>query len=213
MTRKDAERQARQKFVVETARNLFAARGVENTTMEDIARAADYTRRTLYAYFKSRDEISLMVFIEDLKKRWAYQKREIKKAGNGLDKIILWAKLFYDFSRKNPHSLRMHYYWDYLGIDRSKISRSVFETFEEINDDLAEGLREIFKLGVKDGSLRKDIEVDLTISQFLYTLRSVVNRALSAGYSFAEFKPDKYVEHYLDLFARGIKNQKEQNHD
>ena len=213
MTRKLMEREARQKFVVDAARQLFAEQGIENTSMEDIADAAGYTRRTLYAYFKSRDEISLMVFVEDLKNRWEFQKKQIAGTKTGLDKILLWARSFYEYSQNNPHTLRMHFYWDYLGIDRDKISRDVFGAFEAVNDELAEGLREIFRSGVKDGSLRPDLKIDLCISQFLYTQRSVVNRALLPTYSFADFKPDKYIEHYLDLFTRAIRNQKEQNHE
>lgn len=39
------------------ARQLFAHKGVENTTMNDIASASDKGRRTIYTYFKSKTEI------------------------------------------------------------------------------------------------------------------------------------------------------------
>jgi AcrR family transcriptional regulator len=43
--------------LVDVARQLFAKEGVENTTMNDIALASKKGRRTLYTYFKSKDEI------------------------------------------------------------------------------------------------------------------------------------------------------------
>lgn len=46
----------REKFI-EVARQLFARKGVENTTMNDIASASDKGRRTIYTYFKSKREI------------------------------------------------------------------------------------------------------------------------------------------------------------
>lgn len=46
----------RDKFI-EVARQLFARKGVENTTMNDIASASDKGRRTIYTYFKSKREI------------------------------------------------------------------------------------------------------------------------------------------------------------
>ena len=46
----------RQKFI-EVARQLFARKGVENTTMNDIASASEKGRRTIYPYFKSKREI------------------------------------------------------------------------------------------------------------------------------------------------------------
>ena len=46
----------RDKFI-EVARQLFARKGVENTTMNDIAAASDKGRRTIYTYFKSKRDI------------------------------------------------------------------------------------------------------------------------------------------------------------
>lgn len=49
-------KKTREKFI-EVARQLFARKGVENTTMNDIASASDKGRRTIYTYFKSKREI------------------------------------------------------------------------------------------------------------------------------------------------------------
>ena len=43
--------------LIEVARQLFAHKGVENTTMNDIAAASDKGRRTIYTYFKNKREI------------------------------------------------------------------------------------------------------------------------------------------------------------
>lgn len=44
-------------ILVDIARNLFAKKGLEETTMNDIALASGKGRRTLYTYFKSKEEI------------------------------------------------------------------------------------------------------------------------------------------------------------
>lgn len=43
--------------IQEAARALFVARGYDGTTLEDIADAANLSRRTLFHYFKSKDDI------------------------------------------------------------------------------------------------------------------------------------------------------------
>lgn len=43
--------------LIEVARQLFARKGVENTTMLDIANASEKGRRTIYTYFKNKKEI------------------------------------------------------------------------------------------------------------------------------------------------------------
>ena len=43
--------------LIEVARQLFVHKGLENTTMNDIANASEKGRRTVYTYFKSKKEI------------------------------------------------------------------------------------------------------------------------------------------------------------
>ena len=52
--------------LVDVARQLFAKNGVNNTTMNDIAVASKKGRRTLYTYFKSKEEIYTAVVESEL---------------------------------------------------------------------------------------------------------------------------------------------------
>ncbi len=53
-------------LLVDVARQLFARIGVENTTMNDIAVASKKGRRTLYTYFKSKNEVYMAVVESEL---------------------------------------------------------------------------------------------------------------------------------------------------
>ena len=55
----------RQKLV-DVARQLFAKKGVGNTTMNEIAEVSGKGRRTLYTYFKSKDDIYYAVIESEL---------------------------------------------------------------------------------------------------------------------------------------------------
>ena len=52
--------------LVDVARQLFAKKGVDDTTMNDIAVASKKGRRTLYTYFKSKEDIDLAVVESEL---------------------------------------------------------------------------------------------------------------------------------------------------
>lgn len=52
--------------LVDVARQLFAKKGVEDTTMNDIAQASNKGRRTLYTYFKSKEQIYMAVVESEL---------------------------------------------------------------------------------------------------------------------------------------------------
>ena len=62
--------------LVDVARQLFAKNGVDNTTMNDIAVASTKGRRTLYTYFKSKEDIYIAVV-----------KSELDKLSEALDKV------------------------------------------------------------------------------------------------------------------------------
>lgn len=207
VSRRTVERETRRKYILDITRKLVDEKDIQDVSMDDIARASEYTRRTLYAYFKSRDEILLSIFTDDLIARWSEQKLAVADADTGLAKLLTWAESLHAYTLRHPHSIRLQVHWDSRGIDRELISDEEFDRFEVINNELADGLREIFKLGVRDGTLRNDLPIDMTISQFLYSFRAILNRAFSSSYSFASFDRDEYVGFYLDLFFRGIRSK------
>ena len=57
-------------LMIEVARQLFARVGFTNTTMNDIADASKKGRRTLYTYFRNKDEIFHAVIERELERLW-----------------------------------------------------------------------------------------------------------------------------------------------
>ncbi len=53
-------------MLIDVARQLFAREGVDNITMNDIAKASKKGRRTLYTYFKNKNEIYIAVIESEL---------------------------------------------------------------------------------------------------------------------------------------------------
>ncbi len=207
MDRKIAEIASRREFILGAARKLFADKGVETVSMDDIAVAAEYTRRTIYNHFASFNEICLSIYVEDQNFRWKKQQEAIAKATTGLAKLHAWADALCLYRKQNPHYGRLEAYWDFHGMQGLGLKRSLFARFKKINNELADGLREIFRLGNRDKTMRADLDVDLCVSQFVYSYRAILRRAESSSYSFAQFEQDQYVKHYLELFIRAIRNE------
>ena len=65
-------------LLIDVARRLFAEKGMENTTMNDIATESGKGRRTLYTYFNSKEDIYLAIVEKEL--QFLYEKLyEIEK--------------------------------------------------------------------------------------------------------------------------------------
>ena len=63
-SRKERETELRRQIIIEAAEKLFLSEGYENTTMDEIARLSEYSKGTLYKYFKSKDELYLAIGIK-----------------------------------------------------------------------------------------------------------------------------------------------------
>jgi AcrR family transcriptional regulator len=69
---RERKKQRTRQTILTAALELFSERGYTNTTLEDIAEAAEVSTGTLFAYFPSKDEILLpeeRSFYEQLKQR------------------------------------------------------------------------------------------------------------------------------------------------
>ncbi len=55
--RKGRERERRRQQIMVAARRVFSAKGLEKSTMEDIAKEAELSPGTLYLYFRNKDEL------------------------------------------------------------------------------------------------------------------------------------------------------------
>ena len=77
--------------LIDVAQQLFAKQGVENTTMNDIAKASQRGRRTLYTYFSSKNDIYKAVIESELNGLYKKLAAVVKPDIPSDDKLILLA--------------------------------------------------------------------------------------------------------------------------
>jgi AcrR family transcriptional regulator len=79
------------KDLIDVARQLFAKKGVENTTMNDIAEASHRGRRTLYTYFRSKQDIYKAVIESELSVLYARLEEVVRREIRADEKLLLLA--------------------------------------------------------------------------------------------------------------------------
>lgn len=129
--------------LIEVARQLFAHKGVENTTMNDIAAASDKGRRTIYTYFKNKREIYNAVIeresenlLENLREVECSNLSPAEKLAEGLKRRF---EIVMQLSQRHD-SIRIIFYRDLRRIDR--IRKLVSEKENEIfNSIIEEGIK------------------------------------------------------------------------
>lgn len=95
------KRELRQK-IVSIAANLFAEQGFANTTMEQIAEAADVARKTLYNYFPVKEAIA-DAYLREISAGLARENLEtIKKLPDTESRMLAALNNTYGWLEKNP---------------------------------------------------------------------------------------------------------------
>jgi AcrR family transcriptional regulator len=68
--RKLKERKVRQDLILNGALQVFKAKGIEGSTMDEIALEAGFGKATLYYYFKSKEEVFSAIMTNGWKSLW-----------------------------------------------------------------------------------------------------------------------------------------------
>tara|TARA_Y100000588_G_C14166684_1_gene887207 strand:+ start:642 stop:1232 length:591 start_codon:yes stop_codon:yes gene_type:complete len=68
--RKIKERKIRKQLILDSALEVFKAKGIENSTMENIAAKAGFGTATLYYYFHSKEEVFAAILLNGWEKLW-----------------------------------------------------------------------------------------------------------------------------------------------
>lgn len=131
------------------AYKLFVEKGIENVTIIELAEACGLERRSLYNYYKDKEEIAL-----DLMRCWYENVGAIiivnDENKNAFEQVKAITYQFYEFAINDPDAIRYSAHFDHYF--RSKYSDEGFTTYiTEKRISIWRG--DLFEQGIKDGSL------------------------------------------------------------
>lgn len=154
------------KQLIDVARELFALKGKKNITMNDIAEASKKGRRTIYTYFKNKDEIykevkryELDLVIESLRNN---VQRPITPYEKLKDHVFIHLDAIKASVTRNG-TLRADFFKDIYEVERLRLALDR----EELNL-----LKQILKEGVDAGAF-KGMNVNLYATILLYSLKGL----------------------------------------
>ena len=152
--------------LVDVARQLFAKKGVEATTMNDIAVASKKGRRTLYTYFKSKDQIYMAVVESELKMLSDTMDKVAKKPTVPDEKILELITTHLDIIKMAVYrngTLRADFFRD---IWRVEAMRKYFDNNE------IKLFREVLREGKEQGLFDID-NVEITADLLHYCIKGI----------------------------------------
>ena len=152
--------------LVDVARQLFAKMGVENTAMNDIALASKKGRRTLYTYFKSKEDIYMAVVESELDMLSDMMKRVAEKNISPDEKMIEMIYTRLDAVKEvvfRNGTLRANFFRDIWRVEKV---RKRFDAKEILL------FKDVLREGVEKGVFRID-DIDMTAELVHYCVKGI----------------------------------------
>lgn len=154
ISKRSLNKKIRTQKILEAAESLFFNKTPENTTMDEIAGKARLSKATIYAYFKSKEEIIL----EIAKKAHVMLRKSLSennKQPDGFTEIQGIVDRFFTFTWEYPD-----YYYIINYIENNSLKQFNEDATKMILDTTSVFEKSI-KKGIRDGSIKKTINPEI----------------------------------------------------
>jgi len=170
--RKAREKERKRNLILDCAENLFFTKGYKDTSIDDIAQCAEYSKGTIYLYFTSKDEIYLHIMLRAINIMYSMFREYAGKQKTGLDKIEYIGRAHFDFLNKYPNYYNIMKMFGSLELDFEQVG-DILQQIGMVETMIDTLMINSIKLGQEDGTMRTDLPAE-TISMLLKSMSSGV---------------------------------------
>ncbi len=207
LARKEREKLARRQSIISAAKELFFEKGYQMTTMEKIAEKAELSKRTLYLYFKNKDDLYISVTIEGF---LLLEENMIKAESREIsieDKIKALYFVMVDHCLANKEYFRIFEFF-FTDQARENIPPKLNDTINEHVWKCLNSGKEVVEEGIDAGVFREDLDpVKFSILMWR-TAAGILDLAVLKDLTRSEKETYRELfEENVDLLIRGAKNQ------
>jgi AcrR family transcriptional regulator len=170
---------------------LFMRYGIKSMSMDDIALQMGMSKKTLYQYFASKDDLVNAVLEKHLEMDQSKVKSLISSKNNAIDDLMHIATTVNDTLKQiNPS---IHY-------DLEKYHPQAWKKFGDYKRNfIQENIKQNILKGIKEELYRSDINVDIVAALYVSKADIVFDASV--------FPPDKYAFNrvYLEMMKQHIR--------
>lgn len=174
--RKKEPRSVHREKIASAASVLFMDKGIAATSMDDIAKAAGYSKATLYVYFENKEEIVGILVLDSMKKLYHYIVSALEQQETTKEQYNFICRGLVQYQEEFPFYFKM--VLDKINVDfenRSYLPEEK-ETYQ-IGEEINKKIKEFLISGINKGSLRGDLKIMPVIFNFWGMLSGLVQFA------------------------------------
>ncbi len=209
--RKKEPRSIHRERIASAASVLFMEKSIAGTSMDDIAKAAGYSKATLYVYFENKEEIVGVLVLESMQKLYDYlssaltQQETTRARYDGICRsLVQYQEEFPFYFKVALDKINIDFeHTDYLPEEK--------ETFQ-VGEKINEIMQDFLLSGIEKGDLRSDLDPILTILSFWGMLSGLVQLA-DTKQEYIKGRLDRSKKEFIDygfrMLYRSVANTEE----
>jgi AcrR family transcriptional regulator len=209
--RKEKEREIRRNDIIDAAERVFFSKGYDKATMDDVAKEAEFSKRTVYVYFRSKEQIYFDIMTRGYRLLIAMLKDDLQKEKDcdAIERIRRLSLALYRFSRDYPEYFKaiMEYENGELDFQKGIPDQSREECYA-LGEEALGYLTGALRKGVAEESVRSDLDVGKTALVLWACMIGVLNTAKrKENYiqNYHRTTPEELVSAAFQLIIRSIK--------
>lgn len=204
LSKREKEKFIKECEIIDAAEELFCLHGFENTSMNELAKKVEYTKRTIYKYFTCKEDLFFAVLLKSYTNLADAVEYSINEQSTGFEKIKSLYRSFNDFSQKNSNLIKL---MGMIGIAKQKDDETdmPYRTqFFQFNKRLFSEIHNLFEEGKVDGSICNNYETSKLVFSSIFSMTGFFLILSTCGNSFTEnFNLDKneFIEFTINLLT------------
>lgn len=160
--KKEAVAALHREQIMKAAETLFSEKGFEKTTIEDISKVSEYSRRTIYAYYESKDDILHHIIEKGLLSLKSEIELALQINDNFIDRYKAICIAVNKYQNECPHSLE--------NVNKTKTANLNFDNLSDtvkhilaLGTEINELLASFIEKGKETGIVRQDVSTMMTV--------------------------------------------------
>jgi AcrR family transcriptional regulator len=204
----------RRKTIIEAAEKLFLTKGYDNTTMQDVAEKAGYSKGTLYNTFETRelkDALYLSIATKAYELFLNLLKKRLEKVDPGIQQVKEVGLVYYDFIREYPAYANIFHdiAQKVPNLDsKNKVDLDMIEkAYLQKSEEFGEYFVKILGKAIQSKQIRSD-KPPILIGFMLSNLTNgMMKELMQHENDLKKFSidPDELVEFTFEIIAEGLK--------
>ncbi len=204
--RKKEPRSVHRENIVSAASALFMDRGIAATSMDDIAKAAGYSKATLYVYFENKEEIVGILVLNSMQKLYDYISSALTQHKTTKARYDFICRGLMQYQQEFPLYFKM--VLDKINIDfESKDYLPEEKKTYQIGEEINEKIKNFLLSGMEKGDLRSDLEIMPAIFNFWGMLSGIIQLAANKEEYIKKsmgLSKEKFLEYGFSLVYHSI---------